>query len=54
MFSFTGTRGSFRGENHFYGKMGMQFYTKTKTITSLWRSEDVTSKKSAVTMPTMK
>eukprot|EP00741_Cyanophora_paradoxa_P011167 tig00020554_g10787.t1 len=39
-FSFTGSRGSIRGDLHFYGKQGMMFFTKTKTITSLWRSED--------------
>merc|ERR1712212_949777 len=37
MFSFTGSRGSFLGDSHFYGKQGIQFYTETKTITSLWR-----------------
>lgn len=35
-FSFTGSRGSFRGDLHFYGKMGVLFYTQTKTITSNW------------------
>lgn len=35
-FSFTGSRGSIRGDVHFYGKQGIQFYTQTKTITSLW------------------
>ncbi|KAF7285200.1 hypothetical protein GWI33_011526 [Rhynchophorus ferrugineus] len=37
MFSFTGSRGSFHGDLHFYGKQGLYFYTETKTITSLWR-----------------
>ncbi|XP_048517383.1 probable methylmalonate-semialdehyde dehydrogenase [acylating], mitochondrial isoform X1 [Dendroctonus ponderosae] len=37
MFSFTGSRGSFQGDLHFYGKQGLNFYTETKTITSLWR-----------------
>lgn len=37
MFSFTGSRGSFHGDLHFYGKQGLNFYTETKTITSLWR-----------------
>ncbi|XP_065843392.1 probable methylmalonate-semialdehyde/malonate-semialdehyde dehydrogenase [acylating], mitochondrial [Oscarella lobularis] len=54
MFSFTGSRGSFRGDTNFYGKQGVQFYTQTKTITQLWRSEDATSTKAATVMPTMK
>jgi len=40
MFSFTGSRCSFRGGPHFYGKQGVSFYTQTKTITSNWRFED--------------
>lgn len=35
-FSFTGSRASIRGDIHFYGKQGVQFYTQTKTITSNW------------------
>lgn len=35
-FSFTGSRASFVGSTHFYGKMGVHFYTQTKTITSNW------------------
>lgn len=54
MFSFTGTRGSFRGDHHFYGKQGVKFYTQTKTITQLWRESDVTHAQAAVAMPTMK
>lgn len=41
-FSFTGSRNSFLGSTHFYGKMGVHFFTQTKTITSNWR-EDATS-----------
>lgn len=37
MFSFTGSRASFWGNLHFYGKQGLNFYTQTKTITSLWK-----------------
>jgi malonate-semialdehyde dehydrogenase (acetylating)/methylmalonate-semialdehyde dehydrogenase len=33
MFSFTGSRSSIRGDLHFYGKQGVQFYTQTKTVT---------------------
>ena len=36
MFSFTGSRGSIRGDVHFYGKQGVQFYTQIKTVTSNW------------------
>lgn len=54
MFSFTGTRGSFMGDHHFYGKQGMKFYTQTKTVTQLWRQSDVTHTQAAVAMPTMK
>jgi malonate-semialdehyde dehydrogenase (acetylating)/methylmalonate-semialdehyde dehydrogenase len=35
-FSFTGSRGSIRGDVHFYGKQGAQFFTQIKTITSNW------------------
>lgn len=35
-FSFTGSRASIRGDIHFYGKQGVQFYTQTKTISSNW------------------
>ena len=35
-FSFTGSRGSIRGDMHFYGKQGAQFYTQVKTVTALW------------------
>lgn len=53
MFSFTGSRGSFLGENHFYGKQGFYFYTETKTVTQLWRESDVTHSRAAVSMPVM-
>lgn len=54
MFSFTGTRGSFWGDHHFYGKQGIKFYTQTKTVTQLWRQSDVSHSEAAVAMPTMK
>lgn len=50
MFSFTGSRGSFHGDLHFYGKQGLNFYTQTKTVTSLWRRGEVKSAPS-VSMP---
>nr|XP_054758402.1 methylmalonate-semialdehyde dehydrogenase [acylating], mitochondrial-like [Lytechinus pictus] len=54
MFSFTGSRGSFKGDTNFYGKQGLQFYTQVKTVTQLWRSEDVTHSRAAVAMPVLK
>ncbi|XP_074644267.1 putative methylmalonate-semialdehyde/malonate-semialdehyde dehydrogenase [acylating], mitochondrial [Tubulanus polymorphus] len=54
MFSFTGSRGSFRGDQHFYGKQGIQFYTEVKTITQMWREDDVTGGKAATAMPVMR
>ncbi|KAL6076609.1 putative methylmalonate-semialdehyde dehydrogenase [acylating], mitochondrial [Balamuthia mandrillaris] len=51
-FSFTGSRGSFVGASHFYGKAGVHFYTQTKTITSLWKEEDLGQ--FGATMPIMK
>jgi malonate-semialdehyde dehydrogenase (acetylating)/methylmalonate-semialdehyde dehydrogenase len=51
-FSFTGSRGSIRGDVHFYGKQGVQFYTQIKTITSNWQFKAAFS--GATTMPTMK
>ncbi|GMH67242.1 hypothetical protein TL16_g11898 [Triparma laevis f. inornata] len=35
-FSFTGSRASIRGDLHFYGKEGVKFVTKAKTVTSNW------------------
>jgi len=40
-FSFTGSKASMFGDLQFYGKTGIQFYTRPKTITSLWRDDDV-------------
>ncbi|CAK9292530.1 unnamed protein product [Gordionus sp. m RMFG-2023] len=56
MFSFTGSRGSFLGDSHFYGKEAISFFTQTKTITQLWRMDsDETSKTTSVTsMPIIK
>lgn len=52
MFSFTGSRGSFLGTNHFCGKQGIDFYTELKTVVSYWRQSDVSHAKAAVSMPT--
>ncbi|CAG2059565.1 unnamed protein product [Timema podura] len=53
MFSFTGSRGSFLGDAHFYGKQGVNFYTQTKTVTQMWRESDVSHSRPAVSMPVM-
>ncbi|CAB3255709.1 unnamed protein product [Arctia plantaginis] len=52
MFSFSGTRGSFFGTNHFSGKQGIDFFTELKTVVSFWRQSDVSHAKAAVSMPT--
>ena len=54
MFSFTGSRGSFRGDSNFYGKAGLNFYTQLKTVTQLWREQDASGFKASTTMPVMK
>lgn len=51
-FSFTGSRASIRGDIHFYGKQGAQFFTQIKTITSNWDYKP-TSNASPLVMPTM-
>jgi len=43
MFSFTGSRASYRGGGHFYGKQGVNFFTQVKTITSSWKDADIAS-----------
>jgi len=54
MFSFSGNKRSVAGGgiSTFYGKPGLNFYTQTKTVTSLWRSEDAIATKASVNMPT--
>jgi len=42
-FSFTGSKKSFVGSTNFYGKEGIKFYTQTKTITSNWWDDDISS-----------
>lgn len=55
VFSFTGSRGSFHGDLHFYGKQSMSFYTETKTITQQWSAADSTVDRTvSVSMPTMR
>ncbi len=41
MFSFTGWRKSFYGDQHAYGKQAIKFYTETKTITARWFEDDI-------------
>lgn len=54
MFSFTGNKKSVAGggASTFYGQPGLNFYTQTKTVTSLWRAESAEDEKKAVSMPT--
>lgn len=53
-FSFTGSRGSFVGSTHFYGKEGVHFYTQIKTITSNWRLTESTKEQVNTAMPILK
>lgn len=54
MFAWSGGKGSFLGDVGFYGKSAIDFYTKRKTITALWREADASlSEKAATAMPTM-
>jgi malonate-semialdehyde dehydrogenase (acetylating)/methylmalonate-semialdehyde dehydrogenase len=53
-FSFTGSRKSFVGGMHFYGKQGVEFYTQTKTITSNWAEPGGKSTGVATAMPILK
>ena len=46
-FSFTGWRGSFYGDLQMYGSMGVQFFIKTKTITSNWNIPSSSSSSSS-------
>lgn len=39
-FSFTGWRGSFRGDLHAFGKQAVRFYTETKTVTARWTYDE--------------
>ncbi|VDL83527.1 unnamed protein product [Nippostrongylus brasiliensis] len=53
MFSFTGSRGSFRGDMNFYGKAGINFYTQWKTVTQYW-NEALTEIKPQMSFPQLK
>uniref|UniRef100_A0A0U2T7U0 Probable methylmalonate-semialdehyde/malonate-semialdehyde dehydrogenase [acylating], mitochondrial n=1 Tax=Pseudodiaptomus poplesia TaxID=213370 RepID=A0A0U2T7U0_9MAXI len=54
MMSFTGSRASFMGDSHFYGKQGIHFYTQTKTVTSPWRDDDASDTATATAMPVIR
>jgi malonate-semialdehyde dehydrogenase (acetylating)/methylmalonate-semialdehyde dehydrogenase len=54
MFSFTGSKNSFLGQNNFYGKSGVHFFTQQKTITSRWREETDAEYGMSTAMPIMK
>eukprot|EP00817_Percolomonadidae_sp_ATCC50343_P001600 CAMPEP_0117428414 /NCGR_PEP_ID=MMETSP0758-20121206/8125_1 /TAXON_ID=63605 /ORGANISM="Percolomonas cosmopolitus, Strain AE-1 (ATCC 50343)" /LENGTH=505 /DNA_ID=CAMNT_0005214753 /DNA_START=101 /DNA_END=1618 /DNA_ORIENTATION=+ len=52
-FSFTGSRASIRGDLNFYGKYGVYFYTKLKTVTTAWKEDEMSdSTHGALRMPT--
>ena len=40
-FSFTGSRGSIRGDLNFYGKAGVHFFTQIKTVMQSWKESDL-------------
>ena len=52
-FSFTGSKASMRGDLQFYGRTGFQFYTRPKTITSLWRDDDAGAAVAPLSMPVL-
>jgi malonate-semialdehyde dehydrogenase (acetylating) / methylmalonate-semialdehyde dehydrogenase len=54
MFSFTGNKGSFRGDLNFYGKGSISFYTQWKTITTRWKKDESDKSKLSTSFPTMK
>jgi malonate-semialdehyde dehydrogenase (acetylating) / methylmalonate-semialdehyde dehydrogenase len=55
MFSFTGAKGSFLGDMHFYGKEGFHFFTQARTVTALWREQDAVDQvTSATAFPVMR
>jgi len=55
MFSWTGSRGSFRGSSHFYGKQGVDFFTQIKSVTSSWPVDMVQAgTRASTSMPILK
>merc|ERR1712070_968120 len=51
MFSFTGSRGSILGDQNFYGKAGLHFYTQLKTVSTNWQLNQ--EEKLSLSMPTL-
>jgi malonate-semialdehyde dehydrogenase (acetylating)/methylmalonate-semialdehyde dehydrogenase len=56
MFSWTGSRGSFRGTHHFYGKDGVSFFTQVKSVTTSWpeANAEIESASARMSMPVLK
>ncbi|TAQ87447.1 hypothetical protein B7494_g4223 [Chlorociboria aeruginascens] len=54
MFSWSGNKGSVIGQTGFYGKLGLNFWTQNKTVTTLWRAEDAGEEKADMAMPTQR
>lgn len=51
-FSFGGWKSSLFGDLHVHGMEGVNFYTRTKVITSRWPSEDAAPRGVTTVMPT--
>ncbi|TIB39878.1 hypothetical protein E3P86_00935 [Wallemia ichthyophaga] len=54
-FSWSGNKASFAGENSFYGEQGVNFYTQTKTTTSMFKpsNQTPTIERPSTSMPTI-
>lgn len=52
--SWSGSRGSFVGSDHFYGKHAVNFYTALKSITSNWNPNLAKASAASTVMPTLK
>lgn len=50
-FSFTGSKASFAGDLNFYGKAGVHFFTRIKTVTQQWK-DFASGKGLSLAMPT--
>jgi malonate-semialdehyde dehydrogenase (acetylating)/methylmalonate-semialdehyde dehydrogenase len=55
-FSFSGWGASFAGDLHFYGAEGVEFFTKTKTVTQRWKADGEAAQpgRAQTAMPTSK
>ena len=54
MFSFTGWNASMRGDVYFNGKQAVNFFTRTKTVTSRWKDPSEEASKLSGSFPTLK